>query len=148
MFVDADDYLEKRACRKLYDAIGKYGMVDMISFDGVQHTDLELMRMRRIPLLEDTCTENGKVYLLEHYKERTLNVEVWLYAYRKQFLEEHDLLFVEGRLHEDVEFLPRVLLYSGKILKIPDQLYHYIIHENSITTQSDKKKIFATYLLH
>lgn len=140
LFVDSDDYIEKDTCKKLKEAIIKYGKVDIICFDGIQHIDEETTFMRRIPVLTERCVENGKIYLLEHYKKRNLNVEVWLYAYRKQFLQEHALFFIEGRFHEDVEFTPRVFLFSGKIVELPDRLYHYMVHENSISTRRNKEK--------
>ena len=69
-----------------------------------------------------------------------MNVEAWLYVYRREFLLNHGLCFREGILHEDVEFTPRALLKCDKILELPECLYHYMVRENSISTQKDKTK--------
>lgn len=97
--------------------------------------------MRRVPLEQVQCADNGKQYLLEHFRDRNLNVEACLYAYRRAFLNEHDLRFREGILHEDVEFTPRIMMQCGKVVELPDRLYHYLVRENSISTQKIKKRI-------
>lgn len=140
IFVDSDDHVERNMCNRLLEVMRVYGKPDMVSFDGVEHEGGRKSPMRRIPLETEQCVGNGRQFLIEHYKERNLNVEVWLYAYRNKFLREQDLWFQEGKLHEDVEFTPGALLVCGKILKIPDCFYHYMVHENSICTQKNKEK--------
>ena len=83
---------------------------------------------------------DGRAYLLEHYRTQNMNVEAWLYGYRREFLLSNRLSFREGILHEDVEFTPRALLACREILELPDCLYHYIVRENSICTQKDRTK--------
>ncbi len=94
----------------------------------------------RVPLEQMQCANNGKQYLLEHSRDRNLNVEACLYAYSRAFLNEHDLRFREGILHEDVEFTPRIMMQCGKVVELPDRLYHYLVRENSISTQKNKEK--------
>lgn len=147
-FVDSDDYVESQLCRRLKETLEIYGDVDAICFDGWEEEESRKSGIRRIPLDAEKCTENGRNYLLEHYKMRNMNVEAWLYAYRRGFLQEQGLCFREGRLHEDVEFTPRAMLACGKIVELPDRLYHYIVREDSISTRKNKEKnirdLFAT----
>ena len=140
LFVDSDDYIERNTCHILGQAIERHGCPDALSFDGWEDDGKYRISMRRLPLGTLKCVEDGKTYLLEHYKERNLNVEACLYAYRRAFLFEHNLRFLEGILHEDVEFTPRALLRCKKIVEVPDCLYHYIIRENSISTQKNREK--------
>ena len=147
-FVDSDDYVDTGLCKRLCRALEKYGEIDAICFDGMEENKDQKKGIRRIPLKTERCIENGKDYLLEHYKTRNLNVEAWLYSYRKKFLQEHGLYFREGRLHEDVDFTPRAMLACRRIVEVPDRLYHYVVREDSITTQKNKEKnirdLFAT----
>lgn len=140
IFADSDDHVDKNMCSRVYDTIRKYGNVDAVCFDGTEYNGSERTSMRRVPLKEERCAENGKEYLKEHYRDRNLNVEVYLWAYRKGFLMGQNLRFIEGRLHEDVEFTSRMLLLCGRIVELPDSLYHYIVRENSISTQKNKEK--------
>lgn len=138
LFVDSDDYAAPELCRRIWEALERHGMADAVCYDGVEHGSHGETSTRRVPVAEERCTESGKKYLLEHYKSRTLSVEAWMYAYKRSFLMEQDLRFREGRLHEDVEFTPRALLACKKVIELPDGLYHYVVRENSISTQKDK----------
>lgn len=140
LFVDSDDYIEKNTCRILGQAIERYGRPDALSFDGWEDNSGCRTSMRRLSTNTLKCTEDGKTYLLEHYRERNLNVEACLYAYRRAFLLEENLRFLEGILHEDVEFTPRALLACKRIVELPDCLYHYIVRENSISTRKNREK--------
>ena len=114
--------------------------MDAVFFDGVEDDGVHQDPMRRVSLEQVQCADNGKQYLLEHFRDRNLNVEACLYAYRRAFLNEHDLRFREGILHEDVEFTPRIMMQCGKVVELPDRLYHYLVRENSISTQKNKEK--------
>lgn len=138
LFVDSDDYIAANTCQILYGVIKKYEDADAVSFGGVEDSGNSRKSMRRIPV-EESCSA-GKTFLLEHYKKHNVNVEAGLYAYRRQFLLDNDLRFKEGLLHEDVEFTPRALLRCKKIVEIPNELYHYMIRSNSISTKKDQRK--------
>ena len=140
LFVDSDDVIESDTLKKIAEALDQFGEVDAVFFDGVEDDSVHQDPMRRVPLEQVQCADNGKQYLLEHFRDRNLNVEACLYAYRRTFLNEHDLRFREGILHEDVEFTPRIMMQCGKVVELPDQLYHYLVRENSISTQKNKEK--------
>ena len=140
LFVDSDDVIESDTLKKIAEALVQFGEVDAVFFDGVEDDDVHQDPMRRVPLEQVQCADNGKQYLLEHFRDRNLNVEACLYAYRRDFLNEHDLRFREGILHEDVEFTPRIMMQCGTVVELPDRLYHYLVRENSISTQKNKEK--------
>lgn len=139
LFVDSDDYIENDTCLVLDRALEQYGEVEALVYDGVEDDGVRQVHLRRLPVERKQCTD-GKTYLLEHYQIRNMNVEAWLYAYRREFLLDNRLCFREGILHEDVEFTPRALLKCREVLELPDCLYHYMVRENSISTQKKKKK--------
>ena len=148
VFVDSDDTLEPGALRCIEDALQKYGESDAVFYDGIEDDGHNHSSLRRIPTEESRVTDNGRNFMLEKYRDNNLNMEAWLYAWKKDYLEENQLTFKEGILHEDVEFTPRALMKCGKIIELPDQLYHYMVRENSISTQKNKEKnardLFAT----
>lgn len=140
VFVDSDDTLEAGALGKIQEALDKYGDADAVFYDGLEDDGTSRDSLRRITDDHVRIFENGKDFLLKKYRDNNLNVEAWLYAYRRTFLEKNQLTFQEGILHEDVEFTPRVLMKCGKIIQLSDQLYHYMVRENSISTQKNKEK--------
>ena len=58
----------------------------------------------------------------------------------KSFADKTELRFKKGVLHEDEEFTPRALLLANSIIVSDVCFYHYILREDSITTQKDKRK--------
>ena len=60
--------------------------------------------------------------------------------YLIDFLNENNLRFKVGILHEDEEFTPRALMKASSLVVTGIKFYHYIIRENSIMTQKDKRK--------
>lgn len=147
LFVDSDDCVQEDLCRELNEALKKYGEADLLSFDGVERCGDDRTRLRRIPQEKESVCR-GSEYLLQGYKTRNMNVQAWLYAYRRDFLIDHKLFFVEGILHEDVEFMPRVLLEAEKVIILPGIYYQYIVRSGSISTGKNKEKniqdLFAT----
>lgn len=138
-FVDSDDYVGKNTVKILEQALKKFDYPDTLVFDGVEDNGQSSKIMRGLTSCSGHCV-SGKKYLLEHYKTRSLSVEACLYLYKKEFLDKNKLRFREGILHEDVEFTPRAVLLSKNVAEIPDQLYHYIVRENSISTKKNREK--------
>lgn len=139
IFVDSDDYVEPDLCRCLSNALEKYGAVDIIAYDAWKETETGREKLRRISV-DQEIAQDGKNYLIKHYRNRNMNVEACLHAFHRKFLIKNGFHFKEGIFHEDVEFSTRVFLKAKCVLEIPDVLYHYIIRENSISTQKDKTK--------
>lgn len=139
VFVDSDDYVSEDMARILKRAWEFHSGPDVIGFDGLEECGDYLEKIRNVPL-EDTRVCCGHDCLLTGYRQRNMNVQVWLYAFRKDFLKKNGLYFREGIYHEDVEFTPRALLQAEKIVLIPENLYYYVVREDSISTGKNKEK--------
>lgn len=139
LFVDSDDYVEYNYCTEIDKAIRTAEDVDVVTFGGFEECQGKVKCLRDFSE-EKQLMQSGYNYLLECYKNNRLYVQVWMYSYRKKYVDRLQLRFVEGILHEDVEFTPRALLGAEKIMTIGVYLYHYRIRENSISTQKNKIK--------
>lgn len=139
LFVDSDDYIEENTVSILKQVIEKHDMPDTVVFDGIEDDGCSKRVMRGETSLNGHCV-SGKEYLLSHYRDRKLSVEACLYLYRKSFLDEHNLRFCTGILHEDVEFTPRALLLAKRVTEIPDRFYHYMVRPDSISTMQNREK--------
>ena len=139
LFVDADDCASVNMCSTLEHRLSRDKQVDMISFDALREEGDSREHMRRIQT-DRTEVFTGREYLLQAYKKRNMNVQVWMYAFRREFLNREQLFFKEGILHEDVEFMPRVIMQAKQILSVPDVLYCYKIRQGSISTARDKRQ--------
>lgn len=133
IFVDADDYIDVDTCERLvrYTEEG----IDIIIADAVvEGGKVDLNHIEEKEIL------NGKQYLLNAYKANKAPMAAWLNIYKRLFLIENNIYFKKGILHEDEEFTPRAFLGANKVIVTGQSFYHYIIRENSITTQKDKRK--------
>ena len=109
LFVDSDDYIEKETCEQLKQ-FTKLGC-DVITLDGMaEGTDYQTKHFQGIDVY------NSEEYLKKSIQENALPFVVWLYTYKKTFLDKSNLRLKVGFLHEDEHFIPRVLLNAGTIV--------------------------------
>lgn len=134
MFVDSDDFISLNACEKLANYAHK-GYDILIADATVEGATLDLSHIQA-----QSEVMSGPIYLKRAFSEQKAAMAAWLNIYRRGFLKDHKISFKCGILHEDEEFTPRALLKAETVIVTGVQFYHYIIRENSITTQKDKRK--------
>ena len=61
---------------------------------------------------------------------------VWLTLWRRAYLLDSGLSFIEGIIHEDEPFALLADLYAGRIAVLPEALHHYRIRASSTVTSS------------
>ncbi len=92
-------------------------------------------------------SEPGPEYLQRHLKADTLYIPSCAYVYRRSFLQENDLRFKNGLIHEDNLFTIQALVKSASVAATSTIVYRYIRRDNSITlTQnfaSSKRRILS-----
>lgn len=126
LFVDSDDWVESTMLKRVTEE--------------VDDTDILCFACRRsdnntYDTLFPEQSDGWNYYnhhALEHHEVPF--VCVWQRCYRREFLEENNLRFREGILHEDNEFTPRACLKSKRVKVIPNVLYNYRIRSGSIMT--------------
>ncbi|MBS6396172.1 MAG: glycosyltransferase [Clostridiales bacterium] len=139
IFLDSDDYIELDLCRTLQKAVDEVSRADALVYGGMEESEGMITPLRSVEP-EELEIHSGKEFLLKCFKQRNMNVQAWLYAYRREFLMERCLRFREGILHEDVEFTPRALLMAEQVVTVPGNYYHYMVRADSISTQKSKEK--------
>lgn len=135
LFVDADDCIDRQTCEKLLPYC--LNRTDILAIDGIPeggYVDLT----HRGPMPGRVYT--GQEFLRSSVFGGNVPMAAWLYVFRREFLQAQGLLFKPGILHEDEQFTPRALLAAGSVVSTGLRCYHYLIRENSITTQPDKRK--------
>lgn len=135
LFLDSDDYIAADTCERLLPFVEK--KADIIVGDGVSIGARKNLAHR---LYDHDSIFTGEAYLKAALKSGSMPMASWLYVYRRMFLEEHDLRFETGILHEDEEFTPRAFLAAETVVDSGICFYYYVIREGSITTQKDLRK--------
>ncbi|WUI03888.1 CDP-glycerol glycerophosphotransferase family protein [Spirillospora sp. NBC_00431] len=132
MFLDSDDLLDRHACLNLFAAAEDTGadlasgLCDRIFLDVPEGAKDRvrpwcpwLYRRRAVygsleerpALLYDTLSTNK--------------------AYRRDFLDEHGLRFVERLHYEDLLFTAEAYLAAGRTALIPHRVYHWLVRERT-----------------
>lgn len=145
LFVDSDDYIELDSCERFIEAIPFDG-VDVVVSNAVQ---IGLCNEK----IEHTQLKENHIYTGSDYIKISAPVEewfppAWLNLYNRKFLLDNDLFFVKGRIHEDVEILPRVFLNAQRVAYLNYAFYNYVVRTGSIMTSIKKEKSFQSSMLN
>lgn len=85
--------------------------------------------------------KNGEAGFLENYcPQESYSV---LYLYRREFLQENKLCFMDHKYFEDVAFTINCLLRAKRFLALPILFYIYRQHENSIMSTMNTTKLYS-----
>lgn len=138
MFLDSDDTFEIDACEKLYQYIEK--------------TNADYIVGNYINMDEDGTKWSNPVFNKEKYKEFKLSIEdythsfytmnsgVWNKIFRKSFLDEIDIKFVERVPAEDAIFTTYCFMKSKNVYYMPEIVYNYRLrYSDSISTSCSKE---------
>lgn len=122
-FVDSDDYMEPEGYLKSYNYAIQNNL-DIVCFALCEENEGE---KNPIKLLHDEC-ENDVRYILNTPSPCNKIV-------RRTVFTENNLKFAENYIYEDLELIPKLVLYSKKIGFIEESFYNYIIHPDSTMRQ-------------
>lgn len=136
-FLDSDDLLEKDYLERLYQ---KAEQEDSdVAFGGFTAVSEDLSRRKRVerPVLNQEKRLRCGDYLRARMDSGDWNNEVWCGLYRRSFLKENDLFFLEDiRLYEDIFFTNALLLKEGWVTAASEYGYLYRIRRKSLTHDS------------
>lgn len=135
-FLDSDDYVEFNMYETMYQK-AKEGNFDMVECNFIW----EYPRKKKVDI--------GQKY--EGTKEaiEKARVVAWNKLYKKEVLQNSNVLFPEGLRYEDVEFFYKIVPYLKKIGFVEEAFVHYIQRENSISnTQNERTKEIFIVLDH
>ncbi|WP_248722987.1 glycosyltransferase [Seonamhaeicola sp. ML3] len=133
-FVDSDDWIEKNTLAEIINVLKSKVDLAWLGHDTWSGGKTE----KEFVPLEINQPVSGTDFFTNHLNNLFY---IWKFIYRRDFLIENDLNFLEGILYEDLEFTPRALLKAQTCLTIPKVIYHYLIREGSIATNIKPKNI-------
>ncbi|MDO4924988.1 MAG: glycosyltransferase [Turicibacter sp.] len=144
-FIDSDDYIEPNFIAMLYVNAIENNLDIVVGGYKKLFSNGDFLPEKRSQELIDSEVMTGQEYL---YKSVILNdyqMEVWDDLYKRSFLEENNLKFYEGIIHEDEEFTPKCILKAKRIKVIDCLGYVYRQREGSIMTclRSDKESVLG-----
>lgn len=132
-FVDSDDWIEPNCLGTIQNRI-KETCTDIIF---VYADDIVGKKKYIRGKYENYGVIGGKEYLLKYKRYNCAQ----FYIVRKILLNQHDIRFYEGIMHEDNEYSHRMLYHAQSVTNVKGVFYHFFRHEGSITTTPNPKKL-------
>ena len=139
LFIDSDDYLIENSLRKLLNIVIESN-ADLIVADYIVQTD------ETTPDLNVCHTEpisqhikSGPELFIEDLKLR--DYFIWRTIYKRDFLFEHNISFIEGVTFEDSPFTIECYLKAEKCVRISFPFYVYRRRHGSLSSHITRKSV-------
>ena len=148
--MDSDDKLTvPEALQTCYD-YAERNKADFIFFDGESFSEKGVSRIsrntKRTHLIDENKAYDGEYLLNLLLDTQTHNCVVWLLFIRKEFLDQIDLRFYDGIIHEDELFTTILTLSSNNIFCLKRNLVGHRLRQASTMTTSFSKRNLHCYL--
>lgn len=146
-FLDADDWVEKDMYEVLY-TMAKAARADMSCCNASQ--DYE--DGRKSNTLTHPAIAKGELTVKERKKLLSTYVAyLWTYIFRREWLTGNGITFPAAKSAEDSSFVACCLLSANRVAQTDKALYHYVMHEGSLTRRrvwkgADKRRAFGAML--
>lgn len=141
-FVDSDDLIENN----MYNIM--VNIAEKECADIVQCSHNRLSAVQNIKASGKVRIIDGVTFVRELFDYRggdyTNQVALWSKIYRRELFS--GIHFPDGRTYEDEQETYKLCLKAKKLVLIPDELYHYVMRENSIITGVSAKKVLDKQL--
>ena len=134
LYVDSDDYILNDSCERLIAVGAKYDC-DIVSADAIREFNGGREYMVHGSLADGKCYPS-RDFIIKTVKPCEWYAPAWLNLYKRSFLIENNLFFVEGLLHEDMEMQPRVFLAAKTVAYCAFPFYRYVDRASSIMNAS------------
>lgn len=136
-FMDSDDLLEPDALRRCYERCTAENL-DFVTFDAEPFADCKRfvlpMKYDRSKCLTETEVYSGDDAMSMQLEKQCFTPSPCLYMVRREFLNEHNVRFHEGIIHEDELFTPLIYLNAKRMGYIQEKFYHRRFRCNSTMT--------------
>ena len=121
-FIDADDYIDKKAIKLLIEKARD------------EKADLIMMGVQRVYSDRHTDYLSAVDALSSDYKSRFVRYGAgpWQFIIRRKWWNKYGFSFKEGIIHEDMELISSLILYTEKYADIDIPLYFYRQTPNSV----------------
>ena len=134
LYVDSDDYILNDSCERLIAVGAKYDC-DIVSADAIREFNGGQEYMVHGSLADGECYPS-RDFILKTVKPGEWYAPACFNLYKRSFLIENNLFFVEGLLHEDLEMQPRVFLAAKTVAYCAYPFYRYVDRASSIMNAS------------
>ena len=130
-FVDSDDYIDRNIA-VILDRIKNLPDIDIFCFNTktISENGKYIDEIKRTHLVDGYCYSGLDIFKAFTYPFSA----VQFYIFKHTFLNKNSLLFKEGALYEDWQFILRALALMNKCCYLDITAYYYRLRYNSLST--------------
>ena len=146
IFLDSDDYIENWLLETIAKKLLRKSNIE--AFVGMFNTVKEDENLHGCytEILNKRCINNRqKSQVLEYFYRVRLIFTVWRFIVKREIVQKGNLYFKEGLLHEDEDWVARMLMQVDNFCLIEKPFYNYRIHKNSIMQCDDREHLRLRY---
>lgn len=136
LFVDSDDWIEADFLSKIIK-IAEANMLDICFFRYLNEYDNNKRELVSFHPFKKGIVYSGEWLILHGLKVSS----VWQNLYSLEFLKKTGIIFLEGLVHEDIDFNFRLYPLAQRVMFTDLLGYHYCLYGESITRTSNSAKI-------
>lgn len=142
LFVDSDDFILDSSLHFIINIAHKYNL-DVLKGDYIKANNLEIEK--GINCLNyrhfSYNVKTGEQGFIEDYNPMYSYAVINLY--RREFVTNNHLYFLEGKYFEDVAYTTEAYLKAKRFMAIPLKFYVYRQHDSSIMTTMNINKLYS-----
>lgn len=128
LFLDSDDYVDSLCLDTIISRLrDKSFRADVIVTDFYRLDRRTGCFTPIFQIGEDMPVQYGMEFLPQMLRKRQCFWNVWRYVYRRSFLEQHGIRFIENRLSEDIDFTTSVFLAEPETIFSHSPYYVYTV---------------------
>lgn len=150
-FLDSDDYIAKDTLETLVkSAEHHHAEIVQMNFINVLYKNSEyIVKNQNKPSKNiGKVTQTGIDFFINAIKKGSYRPMVWQYLYKKKVIDENDIKFVQGRIHEDELWTPTIFQYTKSVIEVDYYGYYYVQRSDSITNSLKSYKRFEDLQSH
>lgn len=143
-FVDSDDWIADGAIKKICNWLEMlHSEVFIVGISAYDEKGNPISSFHAVSPVREITTKKGAEWILTPNFERG---PMQIFIMKRDFLQRHQLKFIKGLLHEDLDFAPRMLIETSDVTYIPEKVYCYLIRtKGSITSSVNPKRFTDIY---
>lgn len=133
-FIDGDDWVEPDMFEQLYFYAEKNSF-DIVDSDYYQDEANGESKVKQ--------SINARLFPIKSTRMLICNGgRIWTKIFRREFLVENNIRFIEHKKFEDNPYLPILYAYTFNVGKINKPFYHYVYNENSTSRKKNDYTVF------
>ena len=143
-YLDSDDEITEDCIEKMMTVVSEYPGVEVVQGKYCKENQDALPVSQKNQLVHAVTNKEARECLYYH---RQVPYSAWNKLLKREMISQHQILFKEGALYEDVLWLFLLLRYVSNAYFIPDITYHYRKRQGSICTATDKQTSARHYCM-